>query len=301
MSIPAAYIGVIIIWSTTPLAIKWSGDEVGFLFGLTGRMVLGVGFCLLIALLFRIKLPWHQQARRTYLAAGLGLFLAMLSVYWSSQFIPSGWISVIFGLTPILTGVMASFWLTEQALTPSRLAGMLLGVSGLVLIFSSSWSLGPEAALGIAGVLLSATVHSASAVAVKRIDAQLPGLVVTTGALMVAVPLYLGVFFLMGEPIPTAIPERALASILYLGIVGSVLGFALYFYVLRRVEVTRVALITLLTPVIALLLGNGLNGELVTAEVWGGTAMILSGLVLFEYGHLLHRQSSSGQSGIRPS
>ncbi len=290
MSIPTAYIGIIIIWSTTPLAIKWSADGVGYLFGLTGRMVLGVSACLLLLTLFRIRLPWHQQARRTYLAAGLGLFLAMLSVYWSAQFIPSGWISVIFGLSPILTGIMATVWLTEQALTPGRLAGMLLGLGGLALIFSSGQALGPQAALGIAGVLLSAIVHSASAVAVKRIDAQLPGLVVTTGALMVAVPLYLGLFLLMEEPVPTTIPQRALVSILYLGIVGSVLGFALYFYVLRHVEATRVALITLLTPVAALLLGNGLNGELVTAEIWAGTAMILSGLVLFEYVHRLHRQ-----------
>ncbi len=284
MSIPTAYIGVIIIWSTTPLAIKWSADEVGFLFGLTGRMVLGVSACLLLLVLFRIQLPWHQQARRTYLAAGLGLFLAMLSVYWSSQFIPSGWISVIFGLSPILTGIMATFWLTEQALTPGRLAGMLLGLGGLALIFNSSQILGPDAALGIAGVLLSTTVHSASTVVVKRIDAQLPGLVVTTGALMVAVPLFLSLFLLMGEPIPTVIPQRTLASILYLGIVGSVLGFALYFYVLRHVEATRVALIALLTPVVALLLGNVLNGELLTSEILSGTAMILLGLVLFEYG-----------------
>lgn len=287
MSIPMAYIGVIIIWSTTPLAIKWSGDEVGFLFGLTGRMVLGVSVCLLLAALFRIKLPWHQQARWTYIAAGLGIFFAMLLVYWSSRFIPSGWISVIFGLSPILTGVMAALWLTETALTPARAAGMLLGVGGLGFIFTSGQSLGPEAGLGIAGVLLSTTVHSASAVAVKRIGAQLSGLVVTTGGLLVAVPLFLILFVLAGESIPVTIPPRAFVSIVYLGIIGSVLGFALYFYVLRHVEATRVALITLLTPVIALFLGNVLNGEMISLETWSGTAMILSGLLLFEYGHRL--------------
>lgn len=287
MSIPVAYIGVIIIWSTTPLAIKWSGDEVGFLFGLTGRMVLGVSVCLLLAALFRIKLPLHQQARWTYLAAGSGIFLAMLLVYWSSQFIPSGWISVIFGLSPILTGIMAALWLTERALSPARITGMLLGVGGLAFIFSSSQTLGPEAGFGIAGVLLSTTVHSASAVAVKRIGAQLSGLVVTLGGLLVAVPLFLVLFFFAADPVPVAIPPRALASIVYLGIIGSVLGFALYFYVLRHVEATRVALITLITPVIALVLGNMLNGELISPETWSGTAMILSGLLLFEYGHRL--------------
>ena len=61
-----AYIGVILIWSTTPLAIKWSGDGVGFLFGITSRMILGMLVGLMVAGLFSIPLPWHAEARRTY-------------------------------------------------------------------------------------------------------------------------------------------------------------------------------------------------------------------------------------------
>ncbi|MGZ8928379.1 MAG: EamA family transporter, partial [Methylobacter sp.] len=41
MRIPLAYISVILLWSTTPLAIKWSGEGSGYLFGVTGRMVIG--------------------------------------------------------------------------------------------------------------------------------------------------------------------------------------------------------------------------------------------------------------------
>jgi drug/metabolite transporter (DMT)-like permease len=275
------------IWSTTPLAIKWSGEEVGFLFGVTGRMVLGAVVGLMLARLLGVKLPWHTPARQTYLAAGFGLFLGMLSVYWSSQFIPSGWISIIFGLAPIMTGVMATLWLSENALTPARIAGMALGLAGLAFIFSGGEALGPEAGYGIAGVLLSVFVHSATAVAVKRIGADLSALAVTTGGLLVAVPLYLAVFVMTGEPMPSVMPVRPALSIIYLGLVGSVLGFVLYFYVLRHVEATRVALITLVTPVMALVLGNSFNGESVQLEIWGGTAAILSGFLLYEYGSRL--------------
>ena len=62
------------------------------------------------------------------------------------------------------------------------------------------------------------------------------------------------------------------------------LGFAMYYYVLRHVAATRVALITLVTPVAALLLGHVLNGEALQAEALTGSATILSGLLLFEYG-----------------
>ena len=81
-----------------------------------------------------------------------------------------------------------------------------------------------------------------------------------------------------------SVPQRAAWSIVYLGLIGSVLGFALYYYVLKHVEATRVALIALVTPVIALLLGNYLNGEAIQAEAWIGTVAILSGLLLYEYG-----------------
>jgi drug/metabolite transporter (DMT)-like permease len=280
--------GVILIWSTTPLAIQWSGQEVGFLFGITSRMLLGVIAGLTVAVVMGIRLPWHAAARLTYLAAGLGLFFAMLSVYWASQYIPSGWISVLFGIAPIITGIMASIWLDEQALTPLRVAGMLLGVAGLAVMLLGAQSLGASAPLGIAAMLFSVTAYSASAVAIKRIGADIPALATTIGGLAVTVPLLLAVYYLSGTPLPHAIPARTAISITYLGIIGSVLGFALYYYVLRQVEATRVALITLITPVIALLLGHILNGEPLQPEAWVGTTAILSGLLLFEYGHNLN-------------
>jgi drug/metabolite transporter (DMT)-like permease len=288
MPIRLAYLGVILIWSTTPLAIQWSGQDVGFLFGITSRMLLGVAAGLAVALVMGIRLPWHAAARRTYLAAGLGMFSAMLSVYWSSQYIPSGWISVLFGIAPIMTGIMATIWLEEQGLTPMRVAGMLLGITGLATMLLGAQSLGAAAPLGIAGMVFSVTAYSASAVAVKRIGADIPALATTVGGLAVTVLLLLGVYYLTDKPIPHAIPARAALSIIYLGIIGSVLGFALYYYVLRQVEATRVALITLVTPVIALLLGHILNGEPLQIETWVGTLAILSGLLLFEYGQKMH-------------
>lgn len=284
MSVPAAYISIILIWSTTPLAIVWSGDEVGYLFGITSRMLLGVVVGLLVAILMNVKLPWYAAARRTYLAAGLGLFFAMTSVYWSSRFIPSGWISVLFGLAPIITGVMATLWLAERSLSASRIFGMLLGLAGLAVMLLGSQALGPQAAYGIAGMVFSVSAYSASAVAIKRIGADVPALATTIGGLVVTLPLLLGVYIVTGEPLPTMVPPRAIAAIVYLGIIGSVLGFALYYYVLKHVDTTRVALITVITPVIALLLGHLLNGEAIQAEALIGTAAILSGLLLFEYG-----------------
>lgn len=288
MSVPTAYLGVILIWSTTPLAIKWSGEEVGFLFGVASRMLAGAAVCSLIMLLLTRKLPWYREARQTYLAAGLGLYGAMMSVYWGAQYIPSGLISVIFGLTPIVTGIIAAIWLQERSLSISKLSGVFLGIIGLVIIFGSGIELKDGAVYGIAAVLFAVLLHSVSAVWVKAINAQLPALEVTNGGLLVAAPLYLGTWLLADNSWPISIPLRTALSISYLALFGSVLGFIMYFYVLKHIDASRVALITLVTPVLALLLGQVLNNEAIQPVVWLGTICILLGMSIYQWGgHLM--------------
>ena len=284
MSVPTAYLGIILIWSTTPLAIKWSGEEVGFLFGVASRMLIGAAVCTLLLLLLARKLPWHREARQTYLAAGLGIYGAMMSVYWGSQYIPSGLISVIFGLTPIVTGVIAAIWLQERSLTASKLAGIFLGIIGLIIIFGTGVELSESAVYGIAAVLLAVILHSVSAVWVKSISARLPALEVTNGGLLIAAPLYLVTWLLFSDGWPEDISTRTALSISYLAVFGSVLGFIMYFYVLKHIDASRVALVTLLTPVLALLLGQGLNNEIINPAVWIGTFCILVGMSVYQWG-----------------
>jgi len=287
MAVPAAYLGVILIWTTTPLAIQWSGNGPGFLFGVTGRLVLSALLALALVSLLRLPMPWTRRARHCYLAAGLGIYGAMLLVYWSAQLIPSGWISVLFGLSPILTGIMASRWLQGQPLTPARGLGAGLGLMGLLVVFGEGAQGGPALVYGIAALCVAVIIHSASAVWIKAIGVSLPGLVITAGGLLVAAPLFLLTWFVSGQTWPQTIGIQAGASIIYLALIGSVLGFALYYYLLDRVDVVRVALITLITPVCALLLGALFNGEVITPQVWVGSGLILLGLACFEFGERL--------------
>ncbi|MDQ7010495.1 MAG: DMT family transporter [Mariprofundaceae bacterium] len=284
MSVSMAYVGVIIIWSTTPLAIAWSNEGVGFIFGVTSRMVIGAMLALIMAALLGFGMKWHRRAVLAYAISGLGMYGAMFSIYWSAQYIPSGWISVIFGLSPVVTAIMAGFWLDGEGLTRHRMAGMFAGLAGLAVIFSTSLNLDDRAAFGVAGVLLSVFIHSAITVWIKRIDAGVPTIVMTSGGLVIAAPLFLMTWLFTHEAMPSDMSSRTVGAIAYLALFGSVLGFSLYFYVLRHVEATRVALITLIAPVSALLLGHLLNGEPLTMQVMLGSALILSGLALFELG-----------------
>lgn len=287
MAVPAAFLGVILIWSTTPLAIQWSSEGWGYLFGLGGRMVLGALVCAILLQLLKPGLPWHGAARRTYFAAGLGIYGGMLSVYWGAQYVPSGLIAVLFGLNPLLTGLIAALWLRENSLTPGRLSGMVLGLAGLLVIFADDLMLQGHTWWGVLGILLSVFLHSFSGVWVKRVGAGLSGLTVTTGSLFVVMPLFVLTWLVYDGELPARVAPQAGLALVYLGVFGSVLGFTLYFYLLRHLEANRVALITLVTPVLALLIGQTLNGEHLSAEIWLGSLLIVSGLGMHLWGDRL--------------
>lgn len=278
MSVPAAYIAVILIWSTTPLAIQWSSEGWGYLSGVTGRMFIGAVLCFALLKLLRHELPWHKQARMTYLAAGVGVYGAMICTYWGAQFIPSGLIAVLFGLSPIVTATFATVLLKEQGFTVGKLLGMLLGLTGLLLIFESDITTKVLAWQGIAAILLATLIHSGSSVWVKKLASDMPPLTVTTGALLVAMPAYLLTWSFMHHGDPVQGTSRALMAVFYLGVFGSALGFTLFFYILKRIEANKVALITLVTPVLALLMGQWLNHEKVSLSVWAGAACIILAL-----------------------
>ena len=285
MSTPAAFISVILIWSTTPLAIKWSTLGAGFSFAVLARMTISVLLCSGLMMALRIRFPLHAQARHSYLVSGLSMFGAMSLTYWSAQSINSGMISVLFGLSPMITSLGAVLWLKEEVLTVNKVIGMMLGFAGLVLVFYGGYALGAGAALGLVALLGAVIMQSLGLVWIKRIGDHSPPLATTLGSLLVALPLFFTVWWVADGHWPIALPVRAEAAIMYLGLFGSVLGFALYYYLIKHLETGRVALITLITPVLALLLGHGLNNETVQLHVWLGTALIMLGLYLHCWGN----------------
>ena len=290
VSVPLAFISVVIIWSTTPLAIKWSSINGYFLFGVTTRMILAGILAVLIVYLLRIPYRLDAQARIAYIASGLGIYGAMLFGYWGSLYIPSGWVSVIFGTSPVITGILAWLFLGEK-LTRFRILGLLLGLLGLGIIFLQSTHLTDTTILGVALIILGVISQTSTAVWLKKINAQQHGLVMTTGGLWVSIPLFLLTALLFSEPVPTLqeIPLQAASAIIYLAIFGSLLGFSLYYFLIHALEASTVSLITLITPVTALLLGMWLNNEAISTHIMIGTACILLGLISFQWGDKLRR------------
>ncbi len=296
MRIYLAYISIVLLWATTPLAIKWSSEGPGFLFGVTGRMTIGL-ICLLLAqALSRQRLLWHRKALQTYLAVAVQIYGSMLTVYWAAQFIPSGWVSVIFGLLPLMTALLAAIWLKEQSLTLGNLLAYILGISGLWTLFGSALQLGHDAVLGIIGVLVSTFLQAISSVWVKRINAKIPAISQVTGGLLLALPVYWISWAIFDGHWPTEISPINLASIIYLGSIATTFGFVLYYYLLLNQSATQVALVTLVSPIMALLLGHAVNHEPLTLKVATGTLLILGALLMHEFFDRLMRPKQAESS-----
>ena len=283
MPIYLVFLSVVAIWSTTPLAIQWSTLGSDFNFAVVSRMLIGLVICLLLLSIRKQKLNTSKLAINNYLYAGLGVFTTMSLVYYSSQTVPSGIISIVFGLTPIITGIFALLLLQESFFKFHKIAGLLLGLVGLVIIFKQTLSVSTEMITGLLAVTFAMAFQSFISVKLKQVNASISALETTTGALIVSVPLFILSWALTEGVIPET-TFKAVLSIGYLALFGSVIGFMSYYYLIRHTSVRVVGIVPLITPVFALLLGANLNNETLTSVQLSGIILVLIGLSYYEYG-----------------
>lgn len=284
-----AYLIVVLVWATTPLAIKWSaeaGAPVGSVW-LRMAMALVLGLIILFACGGRLSLG--KRALASYAAAVPGVFGAMALSYQASQTLASGLMSVIFGLAPLISGLILQVLPGATRLALWHWLGCLLGVVGLALIFIDSLSLGHGQLGALALMIAAVTLFSGSGIAVQRVAAGLHPLNQTVGALLLSMPCFGLLWLASGEPLMVPLSTRGLWSVLYLGIIGSLLGFLCYYLILSRLPAATVALVTLITPVLALGLGMLFNAEQPSRSMMIGAVLILVALGAYLFGDRLAR------------
>lgn len=279
-----AYAAVVLIWSTTPLGIKWSGEGMGFAAALAGRTLIGLALSWLLLRFRGERLSFERKALQTYASSMVGIFGAMMATYWSAQFISSGMIAVLFGLSLIATGFFAWLWLGEDFFRGHKIAGAAFGLLGLMVVFYHELQLGADGWKGVLGMGLAVIFYSLSLVLVKRLSSDYSSAMINTGGLLFALPLMLAMSFALGETVDiAATPARTLGAVLYLGVVGSFIGFVLYYRVLKAMTAGSAMLIPLITPVLAMVLGHLLNAESLSPSIWTGALLIFSGLLLYQW------------------
>lgn len=285
MAVFFAYLSVVLIWATTPLAIQWSSDGLSVMTAVAARMTLALALALFIHAVLRNSIAEFWQHRKIYFAASLGIFPNMPLVYWAAQYIPSGLVAVLFAMSPFATGVMTLLILKHNPFSVKGVIALLLALSGLVVIFYHQLHFDVESVYGIAGILLSCVLFSFSSVWVKKLTTQAALQVApfhqATGALLFALPGLILCWYLMDGSVPQQVSLKSAGAVVYLAVIGSLLGAILFFFILQRLSASAVSLITLMTPVLAIIIGKQLADEALSSQTLIGVSVVLFALLLY--------------------
>lgn len=277
---------LILIWGSTWLFIKVGLEDLPPFTFAGVRFLLALLPLYLLVAVRRVALP--RRAREWGLLAATG-FLTFTSgyglVFWGEQFISSDLTAVYYTTYPLLGLFFAHWLLPSEPFSARRLAGALLGLAGVALIFADQLRLqGTMAAWGSAAILVSATGGALSGVLLKGRGSHLDPLVVTAGQMTLGgLPLLVLGLLLEGDPTALAWTPKAVASLLYLAFVGTSLAFVLWYRLLQATLVTRAQFMPVLNTLVAVILGALVLGESYGPRAALGTAAVLGGAVLSLY------------------
>jgi len=269
------------IWGSTWLFIKIGLQDLPPLTFAGIRFVLAS--LILSVLILARGVRWPRSRKDWILIAIVGILQFTLNyglVFWGEQHIPSGVAAVLQSTFPAFGLVIAHLYLPYERLTIVRVAGVLLGVAGVAIIFSHELSIaGNMALLGSIALVLSAFFGAYSNVLVKAYGRAIDPQVLAAGQMLCGFPplLALGIAT-EGSPFGFHWTAMAVISLAYLVIIGSVVAFALYYWLVRNMHVTNTMLIALVTPVVAVVLGLIVLHEKLNWRLFAGAACIICGL-----------------------
>jgi drug/metabolite transporter (DMT)-like permease len=271
------------IWGSTWLFIKLGLND------LPPLTFAGIRFVIAAIILFSLialrRVPLPRNRRDLMLLALTGVLSFSLNyglVFWGEQYISSGLAALLQSTLPAFGLIIAHYYLPRERMTLPKILGVLLGVLGVAVIFSNQLQVsGPKALWGSAALVVSAFCAAYANVLVKTYGLNLQPSVLAAGQMVFGlIPLLLIGIPLEGNPLKFHWTPIALISLLYLAIVGTVIAFLSYYWLMHNMEVTKTMLIALVTPVVAVVLGMLVLKEQLHWRTLVGGAMIMSGIGL---------------------
>jgi len=269
------------IWGSTWLFIKLGLED------LPPLTFAGIRFVIACVILFiwirirRLQLPttrsdWAFLAVTGILSFGLNYGL----VFWGEQFISSGLAALLQSTLPAFGLVFAHFHLPGERLSWARIGGVVLGVFGVGVVFSNQLAVaGKQALAGCVALILSALFAAYANVLVKARKVKLNPVILAGGQMFFGLLLLFAVGIpLEGSPLNFRWTPMAVVALFYLAVVGSVIAFVLYYWLVHKIDVTKSMLIALVTPVVAVILGMLVLDEEIGWRTLIGGAMILTGI-----------------------
>jgi len=280
-----AWVAVCLIWGTTYLAIRVALETIPpFLMGAFRWIVAGV----LIVAILAVRGERLPPVRLWTSLAVLGVLLIGCGnggVVWAEQTVPSGLTAVLVAMSPFWMVGVEAFMPGGDPLTVRRVAGLLIGFAGIVMLV---W---PELRVGGARGFITGVVAAQIACigwAIGSTYARRHGRdenVLATAAfeMLFGGIVMLGVALVRHEPAALTFTTRTAAALAYLTFAGAVAGFSAYAYALKHLPLATVSLYAYVNPVIAVVLGTLILGEPLNARLGVAAGIVLAGMALVRH------------------
>lgn len=269
------------IWGSTWLFIKLGLED------LPPLTFAGIRFVISCAILFPLVWVRHLALPKTrsdwFLVVGTGVMSFSLNyglVFWAEQYITSGLAALLQAMLPAFGLILAHIHVPAERMTWVKIAGVVLGVFGVGVVFSNQLAISGRLALaGCVAMVLSAFFAAYSNVLVKTHGKNLnPAVLAAFQMLFGLVPLLLYGLAFEGNPLRLRWTPLALVCLMYLAVVGTVIAFLMYYWLIQNMDVTKTMLISLVTPVVAVILGMLVLDEQLSWRTLVGGAMIMAGI-----------------------
>jgi drug/metabolite transporter (DMT)-like permease len=282
-----AFAALYVVWGSTYLGIRFAIESI--------PPFLMAGSRFLIAGVIMFAIAWSQGAYkatwanwRVSLIVGACLLLAGNGgVTIAEQYIDSGLAALIVAIVPIYIVILG--WMTGTAPKPAPIIwlGLIGGFAGVgvllgpALRFSSTD--GRHPAIGMSILLVSSFIWSAGSL-YSRSAKHAPSPFLTAAQQMLCGGLLLLIAgFLTGELRsfhPRSITMLSVVSFVYLIVIGAVVGYTAYIWLLRHCEPAKVATYAYVNPIVAVLLGAGFAGEKLSIRVLIAAALIIGSVAI---------------------
>ncbi len=283
----ALLIGLSIIWGGSYLFMKVAVLSVPVFTIVFARVALGALVLGLIIASIRAPFPKGFATWRAFIGMGIinNVIPMSLIVYGTSK-IDAGLASIINAMTPLFAIIIAHYATQDERLTANRILGVVLGVFGVIILIGPGFILGTDNNLWGELACLAATLSYASASIFGRRFARmnLKPMQIAFGQTVSASLILFPISWVIDQPWTLAMPPRdAILSIAALGILCTAIGYLIYFRVLNNSGAVAVALVTLLIPPSALVLGIFVLGERLSISDLVGMGLIGLGLTIVNF------------------
>lgn len=273
----------VLIWSSGFVVAKYAFRSSDVIFFLSIRLFIAALILALITKALRQSLRLSRGDLLASIAIGIALHALYLGGVWQAiaEGSPSGIASVITSLQPVLVSLIAVKLLGER-LTRYQVAGLALGLSGVILVLEPAFERAGEMTVIALILLIAALTGSTSATLMqKKIGHSIPLLAGTTYQFLIAAVI-LGVFSLATGQTTMGWNLESSLAMAWAVLVTSIIAILLLLWMLTRGSAARVSSLLYLVPPTTAVQAWFLFGEKLNPQAIIGIAMTALGVALVQ-------------------